>query len=160
MTLALSCYPVTALTVRSGGQESLLRAVPASPGSCIRLIWIHSVSKRPVSETYIISADKKLCLTEMVFDHEGPGMPSSPEGETTWRIEGAKVLVTGYSSCLGRLDLGISPFGHYLRTGARDMNLVAEVGPDRLISLRIERTPLILIVLAEVRHWQSSLSRY
>lgn len=118
------------------------------------------MSKRPVSETYIISADKKLCLTEMVFDHEGPGMPSSPEGETTWRIEGAKVLVTGYSSCLGRLDLGISPFGHYLRTGARDMNLVAEVGPDRLISLRIERTPLILIVLAEVRHWQSSLSRY
>lgn len=118
------------------------------------------MSKRPVSETYIISADKKLCLTEMVFDHEGPGMPSSPEGETTWRIEGAKVFVSGYSSCLGRVDLGISPFGHHLQTGARDMDLVAEMGPDRLISLRIERTPLILIVLAEVWHWRSSLIRY
>jgi hypothetical protein len=95
----------------------------------------------------------------MVFDHEGPGMPSSPEGDTTWRIEGGKVFVTGYSSCLDRLDLGVAPFGHRLKAGARDINLVAGIGPDRLVSVRIEWTPLILIILAEVRQWLNRLSR-
>lgn len=117
------------------------------------------MSKKPVSETYVISADGQLCLMEMVFEHEGPGMPSSPEEGTTWRIEGAKAFVTRYSSCLDRLDMGIAPFGHHLQTRALDMDLVAEIGPDRLVSMRIERTPLILIILAEVRQWRNSLSR-
>jgi hypothetical protein len=157
--VALLCYPVTALTVRSSRDKGLLWAVPASTGAQFRLTWIHSVSKTPVSETYVISADAKLCLKEMVFEDEGPGMPSSPEGGTTWRIEGAKVFVTGYSSCLDRLALGVAPFGHRLQAGAWDMNLVAEIGPDRLVSVRIERTPLILIILAEVRQWLNRLSR-
>jgi hypothetical protein len=159
LTLALLCYPVTALTVRSAEKERVLQAVPASTGARFRLTWIHSVSKTPVSEMYVINADGQLCLTEMVFEHEGPGMPSSPEGKTNWRIEGAKVFVTGYSSCLDRLNLGIAPFGHRLQTGALDMDLVAEIGPDRLVSVRIERTPLIFIILAEANPWRNSLSR-
>lgn len=86
-------------------------------------------------------------------------MPSSPEGETTWRIEGAKVIVTGYITCLDRLDLAISPFGHRIETGPRDINLVAGIGSDRLVSVAIRRIPLILIVLAEVRQWPHSLCR-
>ena len=148
LTVALLCYPVTALTIRLAGQRSLLWACPASTGGMFSLTWIHSVSKRPVSETYVIRADGRLCLMELVFDHEGPGMPSYPEGGTTWRIEGAKVVVTGYSSCLDRLDLGVSPFGHRLQTGAWDMNLVSGIGPDRLVSMAIERIPLILLLWA------------
>lgn len=125
----------------------------------MRLTWNHSVSKRPVSETFVISADGKLCLKEMVFDHEGPGMPSSPEAQTTWRIEDGKVFVTGYSICLDCLDLGVSPLGHRLHVAGRDMDLKAEIGPDRLVSVAVGRTPAILIVLAEVRHWWYSLNR-
>jgi hypothetical protein len=95
----------------------------------------------------------------MVFEHEGPGMPSSPEGETTWRIEEGKAFVTGYSYCLDRLNMGIAPHGHHLQTGALDMDLVAEIGPDRLVSVRIERTPLILIILTEGRTWKNILSK-
>ncbi len=153
LALALSCYPVTALTIRAAGEKGLLRAVPASTGTLFRLTWIHSVSKRPVAETYVVTADAKLCLTEMVFDHQGPGMPSCPEQGTTWRIKGGKVFVTGYSSCLDRLDIGISRFGHRLQAGTWDINLTAEIGPDRLVSVRTERTLLILIILAEVRQW-------
>ena len=117
------------------------------------------MSKTPVSEMYVVNADGQLCLTEMVFEHEGPGMPSSPEEGTTWRIEGGKAFVTGYSSCLDRLDMGIAPFGHHLQTGAWDMDLVAEIGPDRLVSMKIERTPLIWIILVEGRPWRNNLSR-
>lgn len=110
-------------------------------------------------ETYVIRADGQLCLTELVFDHEGPGMPSYPEGETIWRIEGGKVVVTGYSSCFGRLNLGVSPFGHRLQTGTWDMNLVSGIGPDHLVSVEIERVPLIVLFWAEVRQWRNSRSR-
>jgi len=88
---------------------------------------------------------------EMVFDHEGPGLPSSPETGTKWRIEDGKVIVTGYSRCLERLHLGVSPFGHRLETSLWDWNLVIGIGSDRLASLTVERIPLILILLAEVR---------
>jgi hypothetical protein len=117
------------------------------------------VSKTPVSEVYTVNNDGHLCLTEMDFEHEGPGMPSSPEEGTTWRIEGGKAFVKEYSSCLDRLDLGIAPFGHHLRIGALDMDLVAEIGPDRLVSVSIERLPLILIIFAEARPWLNRQSR-
>jgi hypothetical protein len=86
-------------------------------------------------------------------------MPSYPEGETTWRIEGGKVVVTGYSFSLGRLDLGVSPFGHRLQAGAWDMDLVSGIGPDRLVSVAIERISLIELSWAEVRQWRNSLNR-
>ncbi len=157
--MALLCYPVTALTVRFVGQRSLVWAFPASAGGIFRFTWVHSVSKRPVLETYVIRADGRLCLKELVFDHEGPGMPSYPEEETTWRIDGGKVTVTGYSSCLDRLDLGVSPFGHRLQTGVWDMNLVSWIGPDRLVSVAIDRIPLILLLWAEAQQWRNSLNR-
>lgn len=80
-------------------------------------------------------------------------MPSSPESGTTWHIEGSRVVVTGYASCLDRLNLGVAPFGHDLEIGERHVNLVEAIGPDRLAVLEIERIPLILIAMAEVRHW-------
>lgn len=98
-------------------------------------------------------------MTEMVFDHEGPGLPSNPEPGTIWRMQDGRVSVTGYSRCLEELNLGVSPFGHRLETGLRDCNLVSEVGPDRLARLAFERVPLILIVFAEVWQWRHSLSR-
>jgi hypothetical protein len=95
----------------------------------------------------------------MVFDHQGPGMPSSPEEGTVWRIEGPRVFVTGYATCLDRLNMGISPFGHWLEVGSRKLDLVNAFGSDRLVSLAIKRTPLISIIVAEVRQWRNSPSK-
>ena len=157
--MGLLCYPVTSLTVRPAKGWSLLWAVPAYAGADLRFTWIHTVSKRPVSETYTIDTDGSLRLLEMVFDHEGPNLPSSPEQGTTWRIEGNKVIVTGYDLRLERLNLGVSPLGHRMSVGLREWDLVAGIGPDRLTRVTVERIPLVLIVLAEVWQWRHKTSR-
>lgn len=86
----------------------------------------------------------------MVFDHEGPGLPAYSENGTTWTPKDGSIIVSGYSRCLERLNLGISPIAHRLEVGNFHWDLVAEIGSDRLILVSIERTPLLLIVLAEV----------
>ncbi|MDQ1239022.1 MAG: hypothetical protein QG577_1207, partial [Thermodesulfobacteriota bacterium] len=49
-----------------------------------------------------------------------------------------------------RLNLGISPIAHRLEVANVHWDLVAEIGPDRLILVSVEPTPLVLVVLAEV----------
>jgi hypothetical protein len=124
--------------------------MPVAPETEFRLTWIHTVSNRPVSETFLIDAESRLCLKEMVFDHEGPGLPAYSENGTTWTPKDGSIIVSGYSRCLERLNLGISPIAHRLEVGNFHWDLVAEIGSDRLILVSIERTPLLLIVLAEV----------
>jgi hypothetical protein len=159
LVAGLLCYPVTALTVRRVGGLFPVRAVPVAPGAECRVTWIHTVSKRSVSETFLIDAENRLCLKEMVFDHEGPGLPSNPENGTAWTLMDGRVIVTGYRRCLERLHLGVSPLGHHLEVGDSFWDLVAELGSDRLILVSVERTPLLLIALAEVSRWRQSLSR-
>jgi hypothetical protein len=137
----------------------LLWAVPAHAGDDLRFIWTHTVSKRPVSETYSVEKDGSFRLLEMAFDHEGPNLPSSPEQGTAWRIEGNKVTVTGYDLRLERLNFGISPLGHRMSVGQLEWDLVAGVGPDRLTTVTLERIPLALIIVAEVRQWRHKTRR-
>jgi hypothetical protein len=124
--------------------------MPVAPGEEFRVTWIHTVSYRPVSETFLIDAESRLCLKEMVFDHEGPGLPAYSENGTTWMAKDGAIIVTGYSRCLERINLGISPIAHRLEVGKSHWDLIEEIGPDRLILVSVERTPLLLIVLAEV----------
>lgn len=159
LAVGLLCYPVTSLTVRPAKGWGLFWAVPACAGTDVRFTWIHTVSRRPVSETYTIGMDGSLRLLEMAFDHEGPNLPSSPEQGTAWRIEGTKVIVTGYDLHLEQLNLGVSPLGLRMSVGLRECDLVAGVGPDRLARVTVERIPLVLIVIAEVWQWRHRTAR-
>lgn len=158
MAAALLCYPVNSLTVRPAKSWSLLWAVPANAGTHLSLTWIHTVSTRSVSETYVIHTDGSFRLLEMAFDHEGPNLPSSPERGTRWRMEGNKVIVTGYDLHLERLNFGVSPLGHRMAMGLRQLDLVESVGPDRFTIVTVERVPLIMILVSEVWQWRHRTS--
>lgn len=153
LAVALTFIPVQAVTVRPARGGGLYWAAPAQAGTAFVLTWTHTVSRRPVTETYRVESDRRLCLQEMVFDHEGPNLPSAPEGSTVWRIENGKVHVTNYDLCLDRLNLGVAPFSHQLAVGARTWNMLAGVGPDRLVVLRAETEPWIMLMFTEVRQW-------
>ncbi|MEW6351387.1 MAG: DUF1850 domain-containing protein [Thermodesulfobacteriota bacterium] len=159
LVAGLLCCPVTALTVRQGGCRLPLLAVPAAPGGEFRFTWMHTVSRRPVSEVFLIDAESRLCLKEMVLDHMGPGLPSHSEDGTVWTLKDGKAIVTGYRRCFDRLHLGVSPLGHHLAVGDSHWDLVARIGPDRLIVVSFERTPLLLIFFSEVLRWSRSPSR-
>lgn len=154
LAAAVLCHPVSALTVRPARGWSVLWAVPVQPGDEMRITWTHSVSGWPVAEKFTILSDGRLCLVEMVFDHEGPNLPSWPEEETSWRFEEGRAVVTGYQRCLAGLNLAVSPFGHRMVTTGWNWDLVAAVGPDRLIRVECERIPLFLVYWAEVMQWR------
>lgn len=157
--VALLCCPVQALTVRPGRGGGLYWAIPARPGAAFTLAWTHTVSLRPVTETYTIAPDRRLALAEMVFDQYGPNLPAGPEGGTTWRIERDRWVVTGYTFQLDRLNLGVGPFDHHLRVGGRDLDLVAAIGSERFIRITAEREPLLFIILTEVWQWRNTSSQ-
>jgi hypothetical protein len=145
---------VQALTVRPARGTGLLWAVPAPAGTAFTLTWTHTVTRRPIIETYTVEPDRRLCIREMVYDQFGPNLPAGPEEGTTWRIEGNAAHVTGYNLCLEQLNLGVAPMGHHLQVGRRDWDMMAGAGPDRLVRVAAEREPLILLILTEVRQWQ------
>lgn len=152
-------WPVQALTVRPARGEGLLWAAPVGPGAQVALRWTHTVTRRPVSETYAIEPDGRLRLAEMVFDQFGPNLPSAPEGATTWQVGPDAIHVTGYTGRLERLNLAVGPYDHWLAVGRLELDLVDGIGSERLIRVQVEREPRLLIFLSEVWQWRSVTSR-
>lgn len=153
---ALLLFPVQSLTVRPARGWGLHWAVPVSPGTAVVLTWVHTVSRRPVYERYLVSPEGWLRLDEMSFDHPGANLPAGPEQGTRWRIERDRWIVSGYDLTLERLDLGVAPYGHTLRAVGREFDLIAGVGADRLIRVAVEREPLLHILWVEVRQWRAT----
>lgn len=160
VAVALIYIPVPALTTRSSRSNQLLWAVWAREGTEFDLTWTHTVTLRPVTETYGIEPGPLLHLRQMVFDQYGPNLPAGPEAGTTWRVEPDRFVVTGYQVRLQRLDTAVSPIAHTLRIGGRELDLIAGIGPDRLIRIEAERVPLAFILISEVRQWRNAKRRF
>lgn len=154
--VALLLFPLQAITVRPARGGGLLWAVPAGAGAEFSLTWIHSVNRRPVTETYRIGDGRRLRLVAMAFDHYGPNLPHAPEPGTTWQIGPDRILVTGYDRALPRLDLGVAPDRHRLQIGRVEWDLVAGAGSGRSLRLAVERLPVLVILLVEVRQWPNT----
>jgi len=142
---------------RTGG---LLWAVPIRSGDQFSLRWTHTVTRRPVAETYTVEPDGRIRLLRMVFDQFGPNLPSEPEQGTVWQVGPTGIIVTGYTENYEQLSLGVGPYDHRLAVGSQELDLVAGVGPDRLIRIDVERQPWIVTKLMEVYQWRSSFSRF
>ena len=58
---------------------------PVAEGATITLEHVHSVTKRPVRETFSVHDANTIALEELWFDAFGPNLPAGPEqtGDTT-----------------------------------------------------------------------------
>lgn len=135
--------PVPSLVVRSSGTNDVLWAVPVLQGSVFRIAWTHSVSRRVVSEDYVIGSDGRLCLTCMTFDHEGPNLPSGPEEGLSWKFDRGRVIVTGYERCMKELNLGIASEFHQLQSGPDTVDLVTLAKNERAFRVSAEPIPAV-----------------
>lgn len=160
LAVALLFTPVQVLGVRPARGSGLLWAAPISDGGQFRLTWTHTITRGPVSETYAVEPDGRMRLLQMVFNQFGANLPSSPAPGTTWNLGPDGITVTGYTERYQRLNLGVGPYDHRLIVGSRELDLVANVGADRLIRISVERQPWIRITLMEVFQWRSSLSHF
>jgi hypothetical protein len=154
LAVALLFYPIQALTLRPARGAGWIWVYPIASGAEFQLQWTHTVTRRPIIETYRVQPDRQLALVQMIFDQYGPNLPAGPEGGTTWRIERDRWVVTGYQVELAALGFGVGPYGHELQVGSRRLDLLRAAGSDRLLKLSVERQPLLLIILTEVWQWR------
>lgn len=87
--------------VRDQNAGSVVYSRPMAPGESFELAHTHSVTNRPVVETFSVADPETLALEELWFDEFGPNLPAGPEqlgDHVTFRHEdGAyRVLHHGY----------------------------------------------------------------
>lgn len=58
--------------------------------------WTHSVSLRPVIETYKVNDDYTISIDQMIFDSFSANLPSSPEFDTIWEFHDEYIRVYNY----------------------------------------------------------------
>jgi hypothetical protein len=67
------------LVLRDGDRGEVLHRRPVAVGERFELHHTHSVTRRPVVETFGVDDTPVLTLEGMVFDHPGPNLPTGPE---------------------------------------------------------------------------------
>lgn len=96
----LYLYPITLLQVyvadKGPDYNNVLLQLPAKPGEFFSVKWIHSVSLRPVIETYKIEEDLKISIYEMKFDSFSANLPASPDYDTKWEFHDDYIRVYNY----------------------------------------------------------------
>jgi hypothetical protein len=69
----------TVLVLRDPDTGRELHRRPVAVGERFELRHTHSVTRRPVVETFGVDTTPGLTLEGMVFDHPGPNLPTGPE---------------------------------------------------------------------------------
>jgi len=118
MGLPTSAGPVLVLRDADTGAELQRRAVEV--GERFELRHTHSVTRRPVVETFGVDDTSGLTLEGMVFDHPGPNLPTGPErfGDrmTTFTTADGVYRVDHHGYPIGRVTIrvGTAPVDHTL----------------------------------------------
>ena len=103
--LGASTLPV--LIVRQVPDGRIVFQSPVDQSSRFSLIYIHSIHRTPVEEFFIINGERQIVLDAMVFESYGVGMPTSLEGNETFRMADGKMRIENINQTLPAFDLRI-----------------------------------------------------
>lgn len=113
------------------------------PGEIVRMRHTHSVTRRPVFETFSVTADG-VAMEELWFDEFGPNLPAGPEDiggtRTTFVIENGAFRVLHHGRLLPTVPLRVgSPSVEHVLTfadGTR-LRLLDVAAPAAHVELRV-----------------------
>ncbi|SET07385.1 protein of unknown function [Natronincola peptidivorans] len=152
----LLLYPVTSIYIVDGISEgSLLYQTLAKEQDRFSIHWIHSVSKQPVIETYIINDDLTIGIYEMIFNEPGPNLPSGPEGGTKWEIKNGTFRVYNYSIIFDEVPVRIGEViaNHTFIYKENEVELKNISRPGGFVTIGAGKIPLIEYLYKEVKLW-------
>lgn len=140
--LLLAFWPGALWFEITGADGALLYARSVRPGERIALSYLHSVTKRPVEETWEVSPRALLILRETAFDTFGAGLPAEPGPGERLALERGKIRLTGMRRELPGLRLAVGQTAdHTLRFGREDLALRALAEPGACLRLDVRRRP-------------------
>lgn len=107
--------------------------------------WIHSVSRRPVIETYKIENNNQISIHEMIFDSFSANLPARPEYNTKWEFFDDHIRVTNYDVIFDAVPVVIGKIvaDHTLYFKDKIVPLKDLYKPGGYVKIRVVRMSLI-----------------
>jgi hypothetical protein len=84
------------ITDKGPNYDEVIFQEPVNNEQFFSVHWIHSVSLRPIIETYKIENNNQISIYEMIFDSFSANLPASPEYNTKWEYFDDHIRVTNY----------------------------------------------------------------
>jgi len=120
-TAPLAHAACVALASGRGGAPLALVALDAR-GSVFRIHYIHSVTRTPVEERYVVEGDR-IVQTEIRFEQHGPGLPTAPDEGGTFEQRDGTFIVRGRRT-FDRIVMRVEPAQRpALTTAAQTLDL-------------------------------------
>lgn len=152
--MILSILPVCVLQVvdADSPERLVLYQILVKPGDRFSIKWTHSVSKRPVIETYEITRDLKISTYEMIFDSFSANLPSYPEYNQKWEITKDYIRVYNYDRVFEELPVVIGKVIAFHKLIYKDkvVSLKDVDEPGGFVKIRVKKMPLIGYLREEV----------
>lgn len=157
----ISLLPMLVLEVRVNSTEELVYQQEAKIGDIFDIHWIHSVTLRPVTETYKFEALGKIPIIKMTFDEFGPNLPAHPESDQYWIIEDGKFNVLGYEIVFERVPVTIGAVvsDHSLIYDGKITYLKEVYRPGGYVHIGLQKKPLGRFIIEEVKIWQKRIEK-
>lgn len=155
-SLLLFFYPIKVLQVYIFDQgekfNEIIYQSSIDTGDEVTVKWTHSVSIRPVYETYCVNDDLKFDVKEMIFDTYSANLPSQPEGQTKWEFREDSIRVYNYDLEFEEIPIVIGAVraNHILIFKDERIVLKDRYKPGGYVKVRIVKKPLLSYVLKEV----------
>lgn len=100
IVVILLMIPTTVLEVfiadKGDDYNKVIYTVRANENDTFSVYWTHSVSLRPVIETFKIKEDYNISVEEMIFDTFSANLPASPDYNTKWEYHDDYIRVYNY----------------------------------------------------------------
>ena len=155
--LFTNIYQITVLEIIDDKEERLIYQTFTKPHEKFSIMWIHSVSKQPVTETYIINEDLSIGIYEMVFKEPGPNLPSGPEGGTLWEFKDGKFRVYNYDIIFSEVPvrIGQAIANHTFIYKSTEIELKEISRPGGFVKIRVCQMSLFYFLYREVIRWRN-----
>ncbi|MFS8514683.1 MAG: DUF1850 domain-containing protein, partial [Planifilum fulgidum] len=133
------------------------RLIPV--GGTFSMVHTHSITKRPVRETFRVTEDHRIAIVEMEFDHFGANLPVRPEkdgsGMTEFLVRDGKYVVRYDETVYPALDLRVGQViaRHRLQfDDGTTADLVGLAGGGAYVQIRADS---LISAVEEVLPWPS-----
>ncbi|MDQ0902315.1 DUF1850 domain-containing protein [Paenibacillus sp. V4I7] len=98
---------IPALTIRQVADGEVVFQSRMEKNGRFSLTYIHSIHRTPIEERFFINEKRQMVLDSMIFESYGVGIPSSLEGNETFRMENGKMRIENIHRTLEMFELRI-----------------------------------------------------
>lgn len=157
VTTTLSIYKLDVMEVFVADKGDRFNEVvlqnKAVRGEMFDVYWTHSVSRRPVIETYKIEDDYMISIEQMIFDTFSANLPASPDYDTKWEYTDDYIRVYNYDVEFDAVPVVIGKVraDHILIYKDLNVHLKDVYKPGGYVKIRVVNKTYLSYLIEEVR---------